>query len=120
MRAERFGSYSIVDDRRRNAALVALEVDDAVVPLVPAAAPPGRQLAVVVAAAGAAAAARSAACAARSSDVVERLRRSGTGGPGDVGLYLRIGMIVMPLSPVTCGATLLPGTRDLLAPRSLT
>jgi hypothetical protein len=39
MRAERFGSYSIV----------ALEVDDPVVPLVAAAAPPGRQLAVIVA-----------------------------------------------------------------------
>src|SRR5262245_14658242 len=45
----------IVFDRRhlrRNAALVALEVDDAVHPLVATAAPPGRQLATVVAPAG--------------------------------------------------------------------
>src|SRR4029079_1700511 len=39
--------------RRRDVALVALEVDDAVVPLVTAAAPPRGELAVVVAAAGA-------------------------------------------------------------------
>ena len=38
--------------RRRDVALVALEVDDAVAPLVAAAAPPRRELAVVVAAAG--------------------------------------------------------------------
>src|SRR5438445_397613 len=40
-------------DLRRNIPLVALEVDDAVHPLVAAAAPPRRELAAVVAAAGA-------------------------------------------------------------------
>ena len=34
MRADRFGSYSMLTDRRRHAVLVALEVDDAVLPLV--------------------------------------------------------------------------------------
>ncbi len=38
MRAERFGSYSIATTRGRHAELVALEVDDAIEPLVAAAA----------------------------------------------------------------------------------
>ena len=54
----------VVLDRRhlrRDVLLVALEVDDAVEPLVPAAAPPRRQLALVVAAARAMQRSRSAA-----------------------------------------------------------
>src|SRR5678815_298121 len=48
------GAVRVVLDRRdlaRNVELVALEIDDAVVALVPATAPPRRQLAAVVAAA---------------------------------------------------------------------
>ena len=51
MRAVRFGSYSIADDRRLDVALAALEVDDAVLLLVAATDVTGGDAAVVVAAA---------------------------------------------------------------------
>ena len=51
MRAERFGSYSIDGDLRRDAELVAAEVDAPVEPLVAAAAVPRGDAAVGVAAA---------------------------------------------------------------------
>ena len=54
-------------DLRRDVALVALEVDDAVDPLVAAAAPPRRELAAGCCGRPSCAAARSAACTARSS-----------------------------------------------------
>ena len=75
MRAERFGSYSIVDDLSRDVLLVALEIDDAIQPLVPAAAPPRRQLAVVVAAAGAVQRLDERLVRLARRDIVERLDR---------------------------------------------
>ena len=52
MRAERLGSYSMDRHRRRNACLVALEVDNAQLALVAAAAMPDGQIAMVAATAG--------------------------------------------------------------------
>ena len=82
----RFGSYSTVVDLARDVELVALEVDDAVVALVPAAAPPGRQLAAVVAAARSRRASRPAACTASSIVISSNVCTLWNRRPADVGL----------------------------------
>ena len=80
-RAERFGSYSIAEHRRRDAGLVALEVDDAIALLVAAAAEPRRDAAVVVAAGARGLVREQALLRLALGDVAEVLASTSRAGP---------------------------------------
>jgi hypothetical protein len=96
MREERLGSYSIVATRARDAELVALEIDQAQLLLVPAAVVAHRQVARIAAAAGALLHRQQAACAASlvvmSSLTSVVLNRS----VGVIGLYVLIAIVCFP------------------------